>query len=158
MQYRSTSPEETAALARAIGTRLTGGLVLALKGDLGAGKTLFTQNLLLPLGITGVNSPTFCLMNVYQGSLDVQHFDLYRIAHEEELEGIGFGESLENDAAVTIVEWPDAYMDWLPDDYILVELERLDDAEDQRQITFTLVGCRWEKFFEEVGLIVGSCH
>lgn len=158
MQYISRRPEDTAALARAIGTRLVGGIVFALKGDLGAGKTLFTQHLLYPLGITGVNSPTFQLMNVYQGSLGVQHFDLYRIEREEELEEIGFSEAVEDTAQVTIVEWPDAYADCLPEDYVLVELNRTTNGENEREITFSLVGQRWQKFFEEVECIVASCR
>lgn len=158
MQYISKHPEATATLARAIGTRLAAGMVFALKGDLGAGKTLFTQALLYPLGITGVSSPTFQLMHLYQGSLGVQHFDLYRIEREEELEEIGFSEAVEDDTQVTIIEWPDAYMDDLPEDYILVEIKRSSNGEAERVFHFTLVGTRWRNFFEEVACIAASCH
>ena len=83
------APQETAALAERLGAVAEAGTVLCLVGDLGAGKTLFTQGFTRGLGVTGeVTSPTFALMNQYNGRLPVSHFDLYRLEREEELDEI----------------------------------------------------------------------
>ena len=83
----TNSPEETAHLAELVGQKIREGTVLCLEGDLGAGKTLFVQSLAHTLGVEGeVTSPTFNLMNVYEGICPIYHFDLYRLETEEELE------------------------------------------------------------------------
>ena len=85
------APQETAALAERLGAAAEAGTVLCLVGDLGAGKTLFTQGFARGLGVTEeVTSPTFALMNLYCGRFPVTHFDLYRLELEEELDEIGF--------------------------------------------------------------------
>jgi len=87
----TNSPEETSDLANKVGQRIREGTVLCLEGDLGAGKTLFVQSLAKTLGVEGeVTSPTFNLMNIYEGFCPILHFDLYRLNTEEELDDIGF--------------------------------------------------------------------
>ena len=82
----TSSPEETGHLAELVGQKIREGTVLCLEGDLGAGKTLFVQSLARTLGVEGdVTSPTFNLMNVYEGICRIYHFDLYRLETEEEL-------------------------------------------------------------------------
>ena len=130
------SPEETAVLAKRLGAAAEAGTVLCLVGDLGAGKTLFTQGFARGLGVTGeVTSPTFALMNQYCGRLPVTHFDLYRLEREEELDEIGFYEFAEPSGGVVLIEWADKFPDALPEPHIRLEMER-GDTEDERRLMF----------------------
>ncbi len=129
--------EETAALAERLGAAAEAGTVLCLIGDLGAGKTLFTQGFAKGLGVTGeVTSPTFALMNQYQGRLPVTHFDLYRLEREEELDEIGFYEYAEDDRSVVLIEWADKFPDALPEPHIRLTIKR-GEGEDERELTFS---------------------
>ena len=131
------SPEETAALAERLGAAAEAGTVLCLVGDLGAGKTLFTQGFARGLGVTGeVTSPTFALMNQYNGRLPVTHFDLYRLEREEELDDIGFYEYAEDDRGVVLIEWADKFPDALPEPHIRLEIEQ-GETENERRLTFS---------------------
>ncbi|MBP5200598.1 MAG: tRNA (adenosine(37)-N6)-threonylcarbamoyltransferase complex ATPase subunit type 1 TsaE [Schwartzia sp.] len=130
------SPEETAALAERLGAAAEAGTVLCLVGDLGAGKTLFTQGFARGLGVTGeVTSPTFALMNQYRGRLPVTHFDLYRLEREDELDEIGFYEYAEPSGGVVLIEWADKFPDVLPEPHIRLEIER-GETENERRLTF----------------------
>ena len=131
------SPEETSGLAERLGTEVEAGTVLCLVGDLGAGKTLFTQGFAKGLGVTGeVTSPTFALMNQYCGRLPVTHFDLYRLEREEELDEIGFYEYAEDDRGVVLIEWADKFPDALPEPHIRLEIER-GETENERRLAFS---------------------
>ena len=131
------SPEETAAFAERLGAVAEAGIVLCLVGDLGAGKTLFTQGFAKGLGVTGeVTSPTFALMNQYCGRLPVTHFDLYRLEREDELDEIGFYEYAEDDRGVVLIEWADKFPDALPEPHIRLEIER-GETENERRLTFS---------------------
>lgn len=130
------APQETAALAERLGAAAEAGTVLCLVGDLGAGKTLFTQGFARGLGVTEeVTSPTFALMNQYCGRLPVTHFDLYRLEREEELDEIGFYEFAEPSGGVVLIEWADKFPDALPKPHIRLEIER-GDKEDERRLMF----------------------
>lgn len=130
------APQETAALAERLGAAAETGTVLCLVGDLGAGKTLFTQGFARGLGVTEeVTSPTFALMNQYCGRLPVTHFDLYRLEREEELDEIGFYEFAEPSGGVVLIEWADKFPDALPKPHIRLEIER-GDMEDERRLMF----------------------
>lgn len=138
--FRSTvvthSPEETEALAKRLGETAEAGTVFCLVGDLGAGKTLFTQGFAKGLGVAEkVTSPTFALMNQYRGRLVVTHFDLYRLEREEELDEIGFYEFAEDERGVVLIEWADKFPDALPKPHIRLEIER-GETEDERRLTF----------------------
>lgn len=109
-----TSEEETARLAREFSKTLQGGEVVALNGNLGAGKTSFVKHLLRNFGIDNVSSPTFAIVNEYEGRLNVNHFDFYRINKVEELYDIGFEEYLMRDDTVTFIEWADLLPEVLP--------------------------------------------
>ena len=133
----SRSPEETTALAERLGAAAEAGTVLCLVGDLGAGKTLFTQGFAKGLGVTGeVTSPTFALMNQYRGRLPVTHFDLYRLEKEEELDDIGFYEYAEDGRGVVLIEWADKFPDALPAPHIRLEIER-GEKENERRLAFS---------------------
>ena len=130
------APQETAALAERLGAAAETGTVLCLVGDLGAGKTLFTQGFARGLGVTEeVTSPTFALMNQYCGRFPVTHFDLYRLEREEELDEIGFYEFAEPSGGVVLIEWADKFPDALPKPHIRLEIER-GDTEDERRLMF----------------------
>ena len=130
------APQETAALAERLGAAAEAGTVLCLVGDLGAGKTLFTQGFARGLGVMEeVTSPTFALMNQYCGRLPVTHFDLYRLEREEELDEIGFYEFAEPSGGVVLIEWADKFPDALPKPHIRLEIER-GDTEDERRLMF----------------------
>lgn len=131
------SPKETAVLAERLGEAAEAGTVLCLVGDLGAGKTLFTQGFARGLGVTGeVTSPTFALMNQYDGRIPVTHFDLYRLEREEELDDIGFYEYAEDGRGVVLIEWADKFPDALPEPHMRLEIER-GEKENERRLTFS---------------------
>ena len=121
-QYTSSSPEATREFARKLASFLIVGDVVLLQGDLGAGKTEFVKGLAEGLKVTErVTSPTFTLMNLYQGTMPVYHFDLYRLDDSEELINIGFEEFIGGDG-VAVIEWPDLFPTEMPDEYVKVEL------------------------------------
>lgn len=108
--FRSHSEAETLALGEALGKELGRGEVVALAGEIGSGKTVFIKGLSRGLGVKNpdeVKSPTFVLMHLYEGRMPVQHFDLYRLERESELEAIGFDDFLAQPKAVSVIEWAD---------------------------------------------------
>ena len=107
MKKKSHSPEETLHLGKSIGSSLISGDIILLFGDLGAGKTRLTQGICNGLGLekdTYIRSPTFTLINEYQGRLPIYHIDLYRIDSHEEIYSLGLEEILFNQG-ITIIEW-----------------------------------------------------
>lgn len=107
--------------------------MICLIGDLGAGKTAFTRGFARRFGIEkGVCSPTFILMHRYEGTEVINHYDLYRLSDYEELADIGFEEQIEN--GISLIEWPDAFMEYLPEDRIAVKLSRTENGGDERVI------------------------
>ena len=112
--YFLSSPEETLALGKEIGSTLSKGSVLTLTGDLGAGKTTFVKGIGSALGIqeTSINSPTFTYLHVYDGRLPLYHFDLYRLRSSHEFLDAGFEEYLEK--GVACIEWPQHALPFLP--------------------------------------------
>ncbi|MCB9643158.1 MAG: tRNA (adenosine(37)-N6)-threonylcarbamoyltransferase complex ATPase subunit type 1 TsaE [Myxococcales bacterium] len=134
------SPEETAAVAESLGRQLQGGEVLALIGDLGAGKTCFVQGLAVGLEIPDeayVRSPTFSLIEEYDGRLPVYHLDLYRLSEEDELEAIGWRDCLDGESVVA-VEWADQLRGYLPNRYIEIRLSIR--SPEERELKFVAYG------------------
>ncbi|MBP3291060.1 MAG: tRNA (adenosine(37)-N6)-threonylcarbamoyltransferase complex ATPase subunit type 1 TsaE [Clostridia bacterium] len=105
-EHISRSLKDTEALAKRVADTLTGGEVIILSGDLGAGKTTFTKGLAKALGVESeVTSPTFTIMNVYEeGRLKLNHLDMYRIEHEDDLYELGVEDAIGGDT-VTVIEW-----------------------------------------------------
>ena len=150
-QYISNSPEATAELATKLAAVIKPGTIICLEGDLGAGKTLFVQNLAKALGIEeNVTSPTFNLMNTYEGKMVMYHFDLYRLEQEYELEDIGFYDYISDGDGLVVIEWADKFCDCLPDDYILLDIQRAEDVENQRILSFSLRGEALEDVYKEM--------
>ncbi|MDR1328509.1 MAG: tRNA (adenosine(37)-N6)-threonylcarbamoyltransferase complex ATPase subunit type 1 TsaE [Oscillospiraceae bacterium] len=124
---------DTERAGRELAARLYPGAVVALRGGLGAGKTVFTRGLARGLGVTArVVSPTFNIVNEYDGRLPLFHFDMYRISGAEELFGIGFEEYLDR-GGVVCVEWSELAADALPPNAIGVTIELTGD--NTRKIT-----------------------
>ena len=132
-EFITNSAKETYALAMRLGNLINSGCVIAFKGDLGSGKTCFTTGLAKGLEYYGeANSPTFAIVNEYLGGrLPIYHFDMYRIADEDELYSIGFYDYLDADAVLAI-EWSENVESALPENTIRLYFTRLD--ENTRQI------------------------
>ena len=136
MEYYSYSPEETFELAKKMGEAACLGEVFCLDGDLGVGKTLFSQGFAKGLGIDDyVNSPTFTIVQEYHdGRLPLYHFDVYRIEDSEEMEEVGFTDMIYGDG-VCLIEWSNMISDILPESRITITIEKdLEKGFDYRLI------------------------
>jgi tRNA threonylcarbamoyladenosine biosynthesis protein TsaE len=129
------SPEETVAVGERFGRALQPGAVVALIGELGAGKTHFVKGVALGLGVSDparVNSPTFVLVNEYAGRLPIFHLDAYRLRGSGDLNEIGFDEILES-GGVVLIEWADRVPAAIPANAITVRFEVVSPTE--RRVT-----------------------
>lgn len=128
----SKGPDETRAIGARLGRKLKPGDLIALEGELGAGKTCLAQGLLEGLGIRGyAGSPTFTILNEYPGPVPVYHFDVYRLDGPEGLDDLGYEDYFYGDG-VTIVEWADLVDEVLPPDHIRIRLQEGDEADSRR--------------------------
>ncbi len=137
MIIESMSPEITAELGNRIGRQVKPGDIICLTGDLGVGKTVFTQGLAKGLGISEpVNSPTFTLIQEYdEGRLPLYHFDVYRISGPWDMDDLGYEDYFYGDG-VCLVEWGNLIGELLPDNTIYVTIEKdLEKGFDYRKIT-----------------------
>lgn len=141
MRYTSYSPEETEKIAYEFSQQLNAGDVVCMYGELGAGKTAFVRGLARGLGIKDhITSPTFTIVNEYYGKMPLYHFDVYRIADEDEMYEIGYEEYIDGDG-VSVIEWPQLIKDILPKSYYSVKIDRNYEAgENSRIITIERVG------------------
>lgn len=133
----TNSAQETFALGEKIGRQARAGEIYTLLGDLGVGKTVFTQGVAGGLGITEpVNSPTFTILQIYQeGRLPFFHFDVYRIGDVEEMEEIGYEDYFYGDG-LCLIEWANLIEEILPQDVIQITIEKdLEKGFDYRRIT-----------------------
>lgn len=149
VKIKTNSPEETKSFGYKLGKLLKSGDILCLNGDLGAGKTTLTQSIAKGLDVEDyVTSPTFTLINEYDGRYPVYHFDVYRIDDIDEMYDLGFEEYIYSEG-VTIIEWANRIEDILP-------LERLDitikkgKEFDQREIIIEAKGKRYEEIVKEL--------
>lgn len=133
MKFVSHSVEETENFAFDFAKTVSVPCVICLVGDLGAGKTAFTRGFARFFGIDkGVCSPTFTIMHRYNGTCSINHYDLYRITDYEELIDIGFEEQIED--SVSLIEWPDAFYEYLPEGFITVSVTRTGTDDNERII------------------------
>lgn len=133
---KSHSAAETFAYGKALGEKAAPGEVYSLTGDLGVGKTVFTQGVAAGLGITEpVSSPTFTILHSYEeGRIPLYHFDVYRIGDVEEMEEIGYEDCFYGEG-VCLVEWADLIREILPEDCIRITIEKdLAKGFDYRKI------------------------
>ncbi len=142
--FLSHSPAGTFNFGKQVGKRLQAGSVIALTGELGCGKTLFTRGICTGLGVPErqVNSPTFAFVNEYQGKFPIFHIDLYRLSTIDEEFDIGLLDYLAKvGSGAIILEWAEKALSLLPDDYLQVKFEVL--SARRRQLTLAGFG---EKF------------
>ncbi len=137
MQFLSHSAEETERFGEQLARRLRSGDVLAFTGPLGMGKTAFTRGLARGLGCRGrVTSPTFTIVNEYEGETPLFHFDMYRLGSSDELFDIGWDDYLAR-GGICAVEWSERVSDALPEGTVFVDIARGAEGEDSRVITVT---------------------
>lgn len=142
----SRSPEETRELGKKIGRLCRAGDVIALDGDLGAGKTCLIQGLSEGLDVprkSYIRSPTFTILNVHQGRVPLYHFDLYRLSDIDELEEIGYREYLYGDG-VAALEWASSVEDAIPAECLRIVIKW--KGEEEREIEITATGEKYERF------------
>lgn len=136
-EYESQNPEQTFAIAKELGQQAQEGDVFCLIGDLGVGKTLFSQGFANGMGVEDyVNSPTFTIVQEYDGSdRKLYHFDVYRIEDIDEMEEIGYTEMVYGDG-VCLIEWADMIEEIWPQHYTKVVISKdLEKGFDYRKIT-----------------------
>lgn len=146
MVYLTKSPEETESignrLALALEARGIKQAVIAMRGELGVGKTAFTRGFASHFDISGVKSPTYTIVNEYRGKARLFHFDMYRIVDEDDLYSIGYDEYIEAEG-YSIIEWSENIEGALPEDAIFVTVKRTAPFPDGREIT---IEAKYEDF------------
>ena len=137
MIYETNSEKETFELGKNLGEQAKAGQIVCLNGDLGVGKTVFTQGFAKGLGIEeNVNSPTFTIIQVYEeGRIPLYHFDVYRIGDPEEMYEIGYEEYFFGEG-VCLIEWSKLIEELIPEEAINIEIDKnLEKGLDYRKIT-----------------------
>ncbi len=147
-RFETGSFEETVELGKKLGYILRPGDVICLSGDLGTGKTALTNGIAKALGIDSyITSPTFTLVNEYEGKYPLYHFDVYRIADADEMFDIGFEEYINGDG-ITIIEWGELISEILPDEIIDIKISKnLQKGLDIRDIAIEFKGPKYEDYF-----------
>ena len=147
IRAHTRSPDETRKLAAGLAEQAQPGDLLLLAGDLGAGKTTFTQGFAAALGVSEpVTSPTFTLAREYHGRLPLHHLDVFRLDQIAEVLDLGLPELLDSDGVI-LVEWGDTIRQALPNDYLEVALTFIEgqpSPPDERTVVLTPVGPRWQ--------------
>ncbi|HNW39116.1 MAG TPA: tRNA (adenosine(37)-N6)-threonylcarbamoyltransferase complex ATPase subunit type 1 TsaE [Candidatus Omnitrophota bacterium] len=149
MEKLSISVNQTLRLGKRIAANLSGGEIILLSGQLGAGKTILAKGIAQGLGINkdDVVSPTFVLLRLYPGKLLLQHFDFYRIKSPQDIFALGYQEYLYSDA-VTVIEWPERLKFLLPKEFLKIKLVL--KAKDQRYFKFTAKGPRYKELLKKI--------
>ncbi len=125
LSFKTKSVGETIALGEELGKKLIPGAVVALNGGLGAGKTYLSKGIARALGFSGeVKSPTFTLINIYEGRVPVYHFDCYRLKNNADLENIGYEEYFYG-KGVTLVEWAEKISGLLPENSVYIDIKTI---------------------------------
>ncbi|TVL99894.1 MAG: tRNA (adenosine(37)-N6)-threonylcarbamoyltransferase complex ATPase subunit type 1 TsaE [Candidatus Brocadia sp. WS118] len=145
LTFKSAGVDETTRFGAKLGMLLSQGDVIALIGELGAGKTTLVKGIVRGLGVTDrrvVKSPTFSLVHKYKGRIPVYHFDAYRLEDGEEMLDIGSDEMIYGDG-VALVEWADKVSGCLPEEYLKITLRAV--SENERSIEICGYGKRYDK-------------
>ena len=147
-EFVSHSADETMNFAFDLASKLKIGDTIVLNGDLGAGKTKFTEGFLKFFGLDNeVSSPTFTIVNEYNtDNLNIYHFDVYRLEGSDEFYAIG-GEDYFS-SGICIIEWGSIISDALPNEYIQISFDKIDENENYRLISITTVGNKYDTMFK----------
>jgi len=145
----SGSERETESLGKLVGENAYSGLVVALIGELGSGKTVFARGIARGCGIdyAPVTSPTFVIVNRYGGRIIFFHVDFYRLTHQSEVDELGLDEMIKE--GTVAIEWADRFIEVLPDELLKVEFKTV--FETQRQIYLTAYGTNAFKILNQLG-------
>lgn len=136
MTIKTLTPQETLDIGTKLGNAIKPGDIIALKGDLGVGKTVITKGIAIALDINeDVTSPTYNIVCEYSGRIPLYHMDLYRIEGSEEFEMLGVDDLLFG-TGLSVIEWSERIEDYLPEDYITVEIIR-NPKDESRKIIIT---------------------
>ena len=148
IKITSVSEQQTKNLAASLGAFLKPGDIVCLYGDLGAGKTTFVKGLGLQFNIDEhkIVSPTYVLLNIYEGTEDLYHFDLYRLDNLNQIHTLGYEEYFYGDG-ISLIEWPERLGDEMPKEYLKVEIAHL---EEGREITMTPIGQRYVNLLGQI--------
>ena len=148
MEYFCGNIETMEALGKRLGRLAKNGDVVCLGGELGAGKTLLCREIAMAQGVDAseINSPTFSIMNVYHGKMEIRHFDLYRLNTVEELENIGYGEYVGGEG-LTLIEWADNFLEEMPEESLDIYIKIVPEG---RLIQLLPNGERYLELCEEV--------
>ena len=151
MNIHSSSSEQTQKTAAQLAKHLFPGAILCLKGDLGSGKTTFVKGLAKGLGLSSkkVNSPTFVLMNIYEGKRPMYHFDLYRLDTPEAISVIGYEEFLYGEG-VAVVEWSEKLGPLTPKEYLEISFKHV--SENERGLKFSASGEKYKNILKKLDL------
>lgn len=145
----TTSPSETQQVAEALAAVVRAKDLILLVGDLGAGKTAFTQGFGRGLGVEErITSPTFALVRGYRGRIGLNHLDVYRIEQIEEALDLGLSELLDDDS-VTVIEWGDTIVAALPRDFLEISIT-FGDGDEDRRLELRAIGPSWVSRFDQV--------
>jgi tRNA threonylcarbamoyladenosine biosynthesis protein TsaE len=146
LELITSSEQETIKLAANLGKAFKGGEIVALFGDLGTGKTVFVKGVARALRVKQMpTSPSFVIIRHYQGKLDLYHMDLYRLDKIRPILHLGIEDYIYSDG-VTIIEWADRIINFLPKQFLKVEIKIID--EHRRQFIFVPFGKQYEEIIE----------
>jgi len=146
--FISKSEKDTINFAKGLASKLHKGDIIVLTGELGSGKTKFTQGFLEYFGLENeISSPTFTIVNEYNSNtgLNIYHFDVYRLSDTDEFYAIGGDEYFEN--GICIIEWGELIKDALPKDYIHITFEKDDSNENYRKLKVETFGNKYQNLF-----------
>ena len=145
--FTSNSELETKQLAKKLASKLNLGDIIVLSGELGSGKTKFTEGILSYFNLSDeISSPTFTIVNEYDTkNVPIYHFDVYRLEDADEFLAIGGEEYFEK--GICIIEWGELIQDILPKDYIKISFSRNNENENIRNLTIETFGTKYDKYF-----------
>lgn len=150
LTYISNSENDTMRLAHNLASKLNNGDIVVLSGDLGSGKTKFTEGFLSYFGLDNeISSPTFTIVNEYQkDTTNIYHFDVYRLSSSDEFYAIGGEQYFEN--GICIIEWGEQIKDVLPKEYLHITFERDFENESKRILNIQPFGKKYEQLIKEL--------
>ena len=151
MEYTVNNVEQTTEIGIQIGKLANPGDIICLTGDLGAGKTHLSKGIAKGLNITDhITSPTFTIVNEYEGRLKLYHFDVYRVNDADEISAIGFDEYIFSDG-VSIIEWANYIDELIPEEHISINITKLPEDVNLRKIVIEGFGDRYN-YIKEIQL------
>ena len=149
-KYISHSENDTMNFAKKLASKLKVGDVVVLSGELGAGKTKFTEGFLSYFGLEKeISSPTFTIVNEYKkDDINIYHFDVYRLEDSSEFYAIGGDEYFEN--GICLIEWGELIEDALPNEYIKIDFSRDDSNENERILNIQSIGNKYDNIIDSL--------